>query len=233
MTTEQLMTDDQSFTGALVDAIESGVIAAFDMLPELIVALVILLVGTVVARRVRPTVVRIATRAQAGDLVRRTPLGTLFGDGERAVENALGSIAKYYVFLVAVFAAFEHIGFTHVTQWLGSGIDYVPVFVGGLGLLVIGFVVADNATRRARDSALAAKLGDEAAVADGLKAGLYAVVAVIALDTLGVSVTIVHVVAEAFAFGAGIALALAVAYLIVVRHRDEIESTANDVVADD
>ncbi|WP_247730035.1 mechanosensitive ion channel family protein [Halovivax limisalsi] len=222
-----------SFGSTLVETIKASVLEAMGLLPELFVALVILLVGTFVARRVAPTVTKIAARADADGLVRRTPLGALFGEGEGAVSRSLGSIAKYYVFLIAVFAAFEHIGFTHVTQWLESGIDYLPVLVGGLGLLVLGFVVADNAARRARESDLAARLGDQAAVADGLRAGLYVVVAVLALDTLGVSVTFVHVVAEAFAFGAGIALALVVAYLIVDAHRDDLEPAAKEVVGDD
>lgn len=221
------------FTSDLRTQLEAGVLGSLDILPALLVALVVLLVGLYVAKKTEPVVARVARRADADGLVRRTPLAPVFGDRDGAVARALGAIAKYYVFLVAVFAALEHIGFTHVTQWLASGIDYLPVFVGGLALFVVGFVVADHAAGVARDSETAARLGDPDLVADGVKVTLYAIVAVVALDTLGASVGIVHVVAEAFAFGAGLALALAVAYVIVQRNRDRIEPAAKDLVGDD
>lgn len=206
----QPLTANSGFFEQLGTALEQAIFDAVGILSEVLVAAVILLIGWFVAGKVGDVVERLALRVDFDATVSATPLGPLFGERNGAAAAALGVIVKYYIFLVAVFAALDHIGFTVLTQWIETAVSYVPAFLGGLLVLIVGFYVADFAVDAVRESTTAHKSGFPAVLADVTKALMYFVVVIIGLDTMGVSVGILYTFGETFVLAIGLALALSV-----------------------
>lgn len=206
----QPLTAENGFGSQLSDALQGAILEALGILSEVFVALVILAIGWFVAGKVGDVVERISLRANFDSKVEETPLGVLFGDRNGAAAAAVGLLVKYYIFLVAVFAALDHIGFTVLTQWIEGAVSYVPAFLGGLIVLIVGFYVSGFAVDSVRESTTARKTGFPDVFADVTKTLLYFVVIIIGLDTMGVSVGILYTFGETFVLALGLAFALAV-----------------------
>lgn len=201
---------DPAFTDRLRNSAETAIVDATSILTELVVALLVLLVGYWIAGKARAAIVRLGRRVNLDAKVAQTPLAPLFADEEGAATAAFATIVRYYVILLAGFAALEYIGFTVLTRWLQEAVTYVPIFLGGLVILIVGFYVSDYAARAARDSETAQSTGLPHVFGDVTRGVLYFAVVVIGLDTIGVSVGILYTIGEAFALGAALAVALAI-----------------------
>lgn len=210
MTVPVILQSNQGFVDRLRNSAESAVVDATSILTELVVAFLVLLVGYWIAGKARAVVLRLGRRVKLDAKVAQTPLAPLFGDEEGAATAAFATIVKYYVILIAAFAALDYIGFTQAAVWLEEAVTYVPIFLGGLVILIVGFYVSDYAARAARNSETAQSTGLPHVFGDVTRGVLYFVVVVIGLDTIGVAVGILYTVGEAFALGAALAVALAV-----------------------
>jgi hypothetical protein len=183
-----------------------GEIIAF--LPRLIGALLILLIGWIVGRLVAGLVSKAADAVELDRMVLDTPLGQILGGTERAVAHAFGTLAKWFVYAIAILAAADVLAIALLSEWIARAVSYLPAFIAGLVVIVVGFVVADfvaDAIRRTRE-ATESKLTQW--FAQGTRLFLYFIVLTIGLDTMGIDVGILFVFARAVAWGLAIALAL-------------------------
>ncbi|AWB28595.1 hypothetical protein HARCEL1_01670 [Halococcoides cellulosivorans] len=121
-------------------AIEQTLSNVIQYLPTLLSALLILLVGLVVGRILGAIVRRIVRRLS----IDRYTKGTAMEDagGDDAVAHALGKIAAYYVYFIAILAAVDVLGIPRLTDILSEVASFLPVVLGALVVLVVGFVVA-------------------------------------------------------------------------------------------
>ncbi|WP_254537202.1 mechanosensitive ion channel family protein [Halomarina litorea] len=179
-------------------------------LPNLIGAILVLLVGWVVGRIVGRAIREVADRAEVDRAVLKTPLGRIMGGTEKAVSSAFGAIARYFVYALALVAAADVLAIDLLSEWVSTAMAYLPSFVAGLLVIVLGFVVADfigdtiARTREATNSRATKYF------ASGTKLFLYFMAVVIGLDTMGIDTAILYVFAQAAAYGAGAALAIGV-----------------------
>ena len=178
--------------------------------PRLLAALVILLIGWVVGRIVFRLVARLADTVQLDRMVVETPLGRMLGGTEQAVSNAFGRLGAWFVYALAILAAANVLAIALLSQWISTAVTYLPAFVAGLLVIVLGFVVADfigdaiERTRAATESAYTTVF------ASGVRMFLYFTAIVIGLDTMGIDVGILYVFAQAIAWGLAVAIAIGV-----------------------
>jgi hypothetical protein len=178
--------------------------------PRWIGALVVLLIGWVLGVAAAKVVRKVADRVELDRMVLETPLGRILGGTERAVSNAFGTVAKWFVYALAILAAANVLAIPLLSEWISTAVSYLPAFVAGLLVVVLGFVVADfigdaiMRTRAATQSAYTSWF------ATGTRMFLYFTAIVIGLDTMGVDVGILYVFAEAVAWGLAAAVAIGV-----------------------
>lgn len=122
------------------DAIDQAIADAIEYFPTLIAALVILLVGYIAGRILGGIVARIVRRIGLGGYTEGTAIEGS-GDGDTAA-RALGKIVAYYVYFVALLAAADVLQIAQLTQVLSELAEFLPVVLGALVVLVVGFVVA-------------------------------------------------------------------------------------------
>ncbi len=190
--------------------------------PRLIGALVILLVGWVVGRVAGGVVRRIADGVELDRLVLETPLGRILGGTERAASSAFGKLAKWFVYALAILAAANALAIPTLSEWISTAVSYLPAFIAGLLVIVLGFIVADfigdiiERTRAATETVYTSWF------ANGARVFLYFTALVIGLDTMGIDVGILYVFARALSWGIAAAIAIGAGLSIGLGARDYV-----------
>ncbi len=189
---------------ALQDIVSTS--AAF--LPRIVGALLILILGWIIGRIVGRIVSVLTDRTPIDRLTLDTPIGDIMGGTEKDVNNAFGAIAKWFVYALAFLAAADVLAITLLSEWISMAVAYLPAFFGGLLLIVLGFIAADFIGDMIERTEAATRTGYTRYFADGVRIFLYFTVIVIGLDTMGVEVAFLYILAGAVALGTALAIAL-------------------------
>ncbi|SEV96666.1 mechanosensitive ion channel family protein [Natrinema salifodinae] len=190
------------------DWLQDPVAELITFLPRLIGALVILFIGWIIGRAAAGVVRRLADGVELDRMVLETPLGRILGGTERAVSNAFGKLAKWFVYGLAVLAAANALAIATLSQWISTAVSYLPAFVAGLLVIVFGFVIADFIGDAIERTRAATETAYTSWFANGARIFLYFTAIVIGLDTMGIDVGILYVFARALAWGLGAAIAI-------------------------
>ncbi|ELY88992.1 mechanosensitive ion channel family protein [Natrinema altunense] len=190
------------------DWLQDPVAELITFLPRLIGALIILAIGWVIGRVAAGVVRRLADGIELDRMVLETPLGRILGGTERAVSNAFGTLAKWFVYALAVLAAANALAIATLSQWISTAVSYLPAFVAGLLVITFGFVVADFIGDAIERTRAATETAYTSWFATGARMFLYFTAIVIGLDTMGIDVGILYVFARAIAWGLGAAIAI-------------------------
>jgi len=198
----------------LQDSIDDALAQVIEIAPRLLAALVILVIGWFIGRVAFRLVAGLIDRVELDRLVLDTPLGRMLGGTEHAVSTAFGRVAAWFVYALAILAAADALALATLSNWLDQAVSYLPAFVAGALIIVVGFVLADFLADAIVRTESVTETSYTEWVAEGVRLFLYFVVLVMGLDTMGVAVEILFTFAEAAAFGvaAGIALAIGIAF---------------------
>ena len=183
-------------------------------LPRLVGALIVLLIGWVVGIAVAKAVSTLTDKVQLDRMVLDTPLGRIMGGSRDAVSKTFGTIAKWFVYALAILAAANVLAIQVLSQWIQTAVSYLPAFIAGLAVIVLGFVVADFIGDAIMKTRAATETSYTSWFASGTRMFLYFTAIVIGLDTMGVDVSILYVFANAIAWGVAAAIAIGVGIAI-------------------
>ncbi len=198
-------------TAASVEAaIQNFIADIVALLPRVIGALIVLLIGWIVGRAIGRIIRVLADRTEIDRMTMNTPIGRMMGGTERSVSVTLGKIAKWFIYALAILAAADVLAIEMLSQWISAAVSYLPAFLGGLLFILFGFIVADFIGDMIQRTQAATRTRYTQYFADGVRMFLYFTVIVIGLDTMGINVQFLYIIARALAWGLAIALALAI-----------------------
>jgi hypothetical protein len=181
-------------------------------LPELIGAIIIFVVGWIIARLVKVGVEKILKLVRFNTATEKTGVNKFLKKGEivKSPSEIVGTLVYWFIMILVIIASLDALGLPIVSDMLNSIFLYIPNVVAAIIVLVLGVLLGNLLSAVVRTAASNAGLKN----ADGLgKLSLYAIVffsAAIALIQLGIGEEVV-VSAFELAFGAA-ALALALAF---------------------
>ena len=167
------------------------------LIPRLIGALIILLIGWFIGRIVARVVSTLADRTEIDRRTMKTPIGNMLGGTEQAVSNAFGKVAAYYIYFLAILAAADALQIPLLSQWIADAASYLPAFIAGLLIIVVGFIVADFVGDAIERSASTTGSRVGSLLASGVQVFLYFIVIVVGLDTMQIDVEILYIFASA------------------------------------
>jgi len=156
----------QNFSGstysvALTDSLKALYIRLINFLPNFVVAVVILIVGWVVAVFVAKLVKQILVSLKLDELGDKLGLDQL---SERTgvkltISGGISWIIKWF-FLIAIFlAAADILGLQKVSDFFTQVLIYIPNVVAGAAILLLGTLMANFLARLVKHSVKAAGLG--------------------------------------------------------------------------
>jgi small-conductance mechanosensitive channel len=178
----------------------------FSYIPQLIGAIVILIVGYVIARILRAVVARVLQGIGFDGWMERGGIKQFFDRAEtnQTPASILGALVFWFVFIIAITMAADALGIPQVSAVLGQLIAYIPSIIAAILILILAALLANflaSIVRGATGSDVLASIARYAIL-------VYAVFA--ALTQLGIAV---QLTANTFLILlAAVALAAAIAF---------------------
>lgn len=177
-------------------------------LPDLLGALVLLLIGWLLARVLRALTVRGLKLAET--LVSRFAGASRVRIGRSA--NVLGTIV-YWIVLLFFFTAATHVlGLQTFTDWLARLLDYLPTLAAGLLIIVAGYVLASFVADLVYATANRLQPAQRAALARLAQGATLVAAILVGADQIGIKITwiaiLVAIVLAALLGGVTVAVSL-------------------------
>ena len=192
------------------------------LIPRILGALIILLIGWIIGKAVAKLIRRIADAAGLDRRTLQTPLGDMMGGSEDAVASTFGKIGAYYIYFLAILAAADVLNIPLLSQFINDAAAYLPALIAGILIIVVGFIVADFVGDVIARSASTTGSDAGSMLASAVQIFLYFIVIVVGLDTMQVNVEILYIFAGALAGGLGLAVAIGLGIAFGLGGRDYV-----------
>jgi len=184
----------------------------FAILPYLVAAIIVLLVGWVVGRVIGKLVRIFFEKSGIDSYVLKSPAGGSFRKAGVSLGYLGDIIVRIFVYLLAIMVAADILKIDALTSFITKVVNYIPnIVVFGI-ILLVGFILIDYLANMLER--LYGSLSFFGIVNLGLRLFLYLVVVILALSQLGLDLTIVYTFVTPIAWGIGIGLGAGIAILL-------------------
>jgi len=194
----------------------AGALAGFmAFIPNLVGALVILLVGWIIAKVLSALVTKALRVIRFNQIADRAEIDQFLDKAGVRMDPAavVGTLAYWFLMLVFLGAAFNTLGLQQLTNGLNAIIGYIPNVVVAMVMLLVGALLANFVANLVRGTAGSARVGDPNLLATVARGAIMVFALMMALDQLQIAPTIIQTlwtaligavaVAGALAFGLG------------------------------
>lgn len=180
----------QAIAGAFGDFVGQFLTA----LPALLAALVILILGWIVAVLIAKGLARLLRLVRFNELAKRAGIEQFLGRAQIKLDpsGALASLVKWFIILLFVVAAANTLGWTQVSQFLNQLLSYLPNVAVALIIAILGLALAGFIRDMVRGAVASAGVSDRSAnVIASVTYWVFAVTTMLtALNQLGIAITL-------------------------------------------
>src|SRR5215212_6158754 len=129
----------------MIESLRTGLDAFFAFVPQLIGAIVILIVGYFVAKILQAVVARVLKAVGFDGWMERGGIKQFFDRAQTRETPAtvLGKLAFWFVFIIAITMAADALGIRQVSAVLGQLIAYIPSIIAAVLILVLAALLAN------------------------------------------------------------------------------------------
>ena len=200
---------------AVMGAVGGALATLLAFIPTLIGALIILLVGWIIAKVLSALVTKALRVIRFNQIADRAEIDQFLDKSGVRMDPAavVGTLAYWFLMLVFLGAAFNTLGLQQLTNGLNAIIGYIPNVVVAMVMLLVGALLANFVANLVRGTAGSARVGDPNLLATVARGAIMVFALMMALDQLHVAPTIIQTlwtaligavaVAGALAFGLG------------------------------
>lgn len=172
------------------DAVSNSLSDVASFIPKLVGALVVILIGVIVAWAVKTVVVRVLKYVRLKPYTDAIGLNKVFPEKLDLVE-LIGDLVKWIIVIVFLLPALEILDLTQVNELLTRVVAYLPNVIIAVVIVVIGTVVADLVARVVESTAQTIGAKTAAVAADVARWAIVVFVVLAALTQLGIATTII------------------------------------------
>lgn len=212
-----------------LDNVFSRIVTDFQgIAPNLLYALIYLVVGFLVAKFVSGTVEKVARRMGLDDMAEDSPVGEFLPG--RSLSDLLGQFATLYIYLLVGLLVMRELGIGRVAAAFDGAVEFLPTAVIAVVVVALGFWLADLVEDRMTDS----ELGDGqvgALFGAAVQVFVYLIAIAVGFGALASSTGaggIAFPIIQAFALGFAIALGLAVGWVSKDHLAGAVEGGSSD-----
>src|ERR671911_272238 len=129
----------------MIESLRTGLDAFFAFVPQLIGAIVILIVGYFVAKILQAVVARVLKAVGFDGWMEKGGIKQFFDRAQTRETPAtvLGKLAFWFVFIIAITMAADALGIQQVSEVLSQLIAYIPSIIAAILILVLVALLAD------------------------------------------------------------------------------------------
>lgn len=177
------------WTAAISNSLSSIVVRVADFIPALLGAIVILILGWLVAALLEWAVENVLRAVGLQAIFERVKIEDILKRAEikKDTSGLVGAVVKWIILLVSFIAAADVLGLSQVSLFLDSILGYVPNAIAGAAILLVGVIFAHFMGRVVRSSVIAAQLSFADAAASVTKYAIIVFTVLAALVQLGIA----------------------------------------------
>ena len=198
-------------TFVVVDPVKAMLIKIWGYIPAIAGAIVILIVGWLIAKLIEAVIVRVlkAIRLDVGS--DKAGISNILAQGEikLSLSELIGAVIYWIVILVVIATALGTLNLTVAADLVSRLVDYVPNILGAIFILIVGAFVADFVAAIVRTTAGNAGIKKASLLAKMTKTILIVFAAVIAIEQLKIASTLIVLAVNVILISIGIGIALA------------------------
>ena len=197
----------------IVSMVSDTAAAIIAFLPKLIGALVVLLIGWLLARLVQ-TIVERSIRAGLDTLLERTGIAEALERSNMTTTPSaiIGRVLFWLIMILFIMGASQILGLEAVSAAITRILGFIPSLISAALVLAAGIFLARFAGNMVTTGADAAGITYARALGASARGGIIVMVGVVTIEQLGVDtqilVTVITVTIAAITFGLGLAFAL-------------------------
>ena len=173
------------------DAVSESLRDVVSYIPEVIGALVVILLGVLVGWAIKTVVVKALRFVKVKPYTDAIGLNKVFKTKEDLVE-LVGDLVKWVVIIVFLIPAFNILGLGDVNEIVKGIVAYLPKVVVAAAILMVGAVLADLASRAVEATAQTIGAKTAAIVADVTRWSVMVFTVLVALNQLGIASDIIN-----------------------------------------
>ncbi len=183
-------------------------------LPNVIAAIIILIIGWILGRVLGRVVAGVLDRIGVDDALRKTSAGAHVERSGLSIVRLFDLIVRWLIYLIAILAAVGVLQIAPLTAAVGAIVAYIPNIIAFILILVVGFILIDWLMDFLDSMGETRRIEGFGVVAMALRAFLYFVVAILALQQLLIDLSIIYVFVVPLAWGLALGLGVAIAVII-------------------
>lgn len=188
------MEAESSWLLVVKDTVTQAVAGLIRLLPNMLGAVAVVLVGWLLAKLLRSLAergLRLLGRSLNNMSRRHASRGHLME--ERSIK-AVGAIVYWAIILLFLTAATQVLGLGIFTDWLSNVVAYLPALLAGLLILLAGFVFSLMAKDLVSAAASTAQLAYADVLGRSVQILIFSMAVVIGIDQMGINVTFLVVI---------------------------------------
>ncbi len=125
-----------------LQAVSNALSGAVAVLPNIIAALVIIILGTIVAMIIKGLVIKILDIVQLEKLLVKTNLPQAFKAADTTVTKFLANLINWFIIIIFLIPAVDLLGLQAIGQTLNAILLYIPNVIVAVVILLIGAIFA-------------------------------------------------------------------------------------------
>jgi hypothetical protein len=213
-----------------VNIISRGLENTAAVLPAILGAIVILLVGWVAGRLLGKAVRMVINKGVSTPLIGDSDLGKSVTQSGFSL-GYLGDIAvRVIVYLVAILAAVDILNMEYLSEFMVKVVEYIPHVAAFVIILIIGMILTDYFIDFFQIYAKNASIDMISPVLMLLRLFLYFVIVMLALSQLMLDLTIIYTIITPLAWGLGIGLGASIAIVVWFGMKNRSEQIMDKVI---
>lgn len=196
---------------------------------ELFIMIIILISGWIVGRIVAFFANKIIDKFGWDSMLRKTSLGRAILRSGYTAGSFVASLIKWIIYLVALLIALTIPNIPMLRSGAESVINYLPSFIKGLLILIIGIILIDWFA----DSIKKGQVSEDPIIiftSEVIRIFLYLIVIAMALSNMGIDVTAIYIIIEPVAWAIAIAIGIAAGIIIALFFKDRVLKSLRDII---
>jgi len=195
----------------VVEPFKAMLMKIWSYIPAIAGAIVILIVGWLIAKLVEAIIVRVLKSVRLDMASDKAGLTNVLAQGEihMSVSELIGAVIYWIIILVVIATALGTLNLTVAAELISRLIEYIPNILGAIFIVIVGTFLADFVSAIVRTTANNAGIRKANLMAKMIKTILVVFAIVIAIEQLKIASTLIVLAVNVILISIGIGIALA------------------------
>ena len=198
-------------TFVVVDPVKAMLIRIWSYIPAIAGAIVILIVGWLIAKLIEAVIVRVLKAVRLDAASDKAGVSNILAQGEikLTISELIGAVIYWIVILVVIATALGTLNLTVAAELVARLVDYVPNILAAIFIMIAGAFVADFVAAVVRTTAGNAGINKAGMLAKVTKTIIVIFAIVIAIEQLKIASTLIVLAVNIILISIGVGIALA------------------------